>query len=140
MPDKESRRNFEHIMTLMSVNSFNIYAGGFHSWIMIDDINPKKDEFSGLDGSSDDDSLLNSDHQEFEEVKVAEQSENSNWLGYGHENKKVSIQVNYTDTHLSHRFIRFQLPDKDFDQKIAKIDEYIRSIYKDESGTVYHRL
>lgn len=46
----------------MSVNAVKLFAGGFHSWILLDDVMPKKDEFSGLQGTnlSDDDSLLNS--------------------------------------------------------------------------------
>lgn len=39
-----------------------IVAGGFHSWAILDDIMPKKEEFTGLKGSNsdDEDSLLNS--------------------------------------------------------------------------------
>ena len=47
----------------MSVNSLNIFAGGFHSWVLLDDLCPKKEEFSLLKGSENEekDSLLNSD-------------------------------------------------------------------------------
>lgn len=50
----------------MSVNAVKIVAGGFHSWIILDDIMPKKDEFSRLKGthSADEDSLLNSHEDE----------------------------------------------------------------------------
>jgi hypothetical protein len=29
----------------MSVNTAKIYAGGLHSWAILDDLMPKKDEF-----------------------------------------------------------------------------------------------
>jgi hypothetical protein len=35
----------------MSVNVNKIYAGGFHSWVILDEMFPKKEEFSGLKGS-----------------------------------------------------------------------------------------
>lgn len=55
-------------------------------------------------------------------------------------NSKFVIQVNYTDTVLSHRFIRFELPMSNLDIGKAKVEEYIRNTYKEEGGTVYHRL
>ena len=50
----------------MSVNTVKIYAGGFHSWIILDEVMPKKDEFLQLKGtnSGEDDSLLNSPENE----------------------------------------------------------------------------
>lgn len=58
-------------MSLMSVTSINVFAGGLHSWVLLDDLFPKKEEFSVLKGSEneeDEDSLLNSDH--YEDIKV----------------------------------------------------------------------
>jgi len=51
----------------MSVNVIKIYAGGFHSWILLDELMPKKDEFSKLKGtqSGEDESLLNSPDEDF---------------------------------------------------------------------------
>jgi hypothetical protein len=57
------RTSFSHVLSLMSVNAFKLYAGGFHSWVVLDDIMPKKEEFMSLKGGKieeDDDSLLNS--------------------------------------------------------------------------------
>ena len=46
MPDKETvRTNFSHVLSLMSVNVAQIYAGGLHSFVVLDDILPKKDDF-----------------------------------------------------------------------------------------------
>jgi alpha-tubulin suppressor-like RCC1 family protein len=38
LPDKEMRTSFTHVLSLMSVNAFKLYAGGFHSWVVLDDI------------------------------------------------------------------------------------------------------
>jgi hypothetical protein len=34
----------------MSVNGVKIFAGGFHSWVLLDEGTPKRDEFSGMKG------------------------------------------------------------------------------------------
>jgi len=31
----------------MSVNVVKIYAGGLHSWVVLDEVMPKKDNFEG---------------------------------------------------------------------------------------------
>jgi hypothetical protein len=41
---------------------------------------------------------------------------------------------------MSHRFIRFEVPELNLEQCKAKVVEFIRLIYKEESGTVYRRL
>lgn len=55
----------------------------------------------------------------------------------------------YTDTKLSHRFIRFELLDECQDTGREMIDEYIRkfiplinigSLYLEETGTLHHRV
>ena len=45
LPDKEMRKTFTHVLSLMSVNSVKLHAGGFHSWAILDEMMPKKDEF-----------------------------------------------------------------------------------------------
>ena len=65
MPDREMRTNFTQVLSLLSVNAVKIYAGGLHSWVVLDDVMPKKDDFkSQKDVSSainDDDLLINDD-------------------------------------------------------------------------------
>jgi hypothetical protein len=41
---------------------------------------------------------------------------------------------------LSHRFIRFEIPDKQLDLGREKVEEYIRFVYLEEPYTVYHKL
>lgn len=46
----------------------------------------------------------------------------------------------YTDTKLSHRFIRFEVLDEFQDEGNEMTDEYIRSLYLEETGTLQHRV
>lgn len=38
--DKESRTSFHHIANIGAKNVYRIFAGGNHSWVVIDDIIP----------------------------------------------------------------------------------------------------
>ncbi len=51
-----------------------------------------------------------------------------------------SIQINYTDTSLSHRFMRYEVAEENLDEAKSKVEEYIRQMYKEENGTAYHKL
>ena len=46
----------------------------------------------------------------------------------------------YTDTQLCHRFVRFQLSDKQTEEGRQRLDELIRDLYREETGTLYHRI
>lgn len=46
------------------------------------------------------------------------------------------LQCVYTDTKLCHRFIRFELLDEFEEDGKEKVDEYIREIYLEETGTL----
>jgi hypothetical protein len=56
------RKVFTLVYSLISVNSIKLYAGGFHSWVVLDDVMPKKDHFRHHigHGEGDEDSNLNS--------------------------------------------------------------------------------
>lgn len=43
--DKESRTQFTHVANLGGKNVYNIYAGGNHSWVVIDDVMPVRDNY-----------------------------------------------------------------------------------------------
>jgi hypothetical protein len=70
LPDKESRTVFSQVLSLMSVNVVKIYAGGFHSWVILDDVNPKKENFRGVheEEEEDDVSLLNDEDAEKQDI------------------------------------------------------------------------
>lgn len=36
------------MLSLISVNVVKLYAGGLHSWVILDDVMPKKDDFKNL--------------------------------------------------------------------------------------------
>lgn len=52
--------------------------------------------------------------------------------------RKFTVLLNYTDTALSHRFIRFEVPFSIEKIVDSKIDEFMMGMYKQEQGTVYH--
>jgi hypothetical protein len=39
------KKTFTHVLSLLSVNGYKIFAGGNHSWVVLDDVMPKKEEF-----------------------------------------------------------------------------------------------
>lgn len=53
---------------------------------------------------------------------------------------KFVLQVNYTDTALSHRFVRFEIPHGHIEEGKAKVQEFVTQCYKDETGTMYYKL
>lgn len=64
LPDREMRTEFTHVWSLVSVNAVKIFAGGMHSWVVLDDVMPKKDDYKGqneISAANDDDYLLNDD-------------------------------------------------------------------------------
>ncbi len=43
--DKESRTQFTHVISLGAKNIYKIFAGGNHSWVVIDDIMPIREHY-----------------------------------------------------------------------------------------------
>ena len=132
------RKTFTHVFSLLSGNVANIYAGGFHSWIILDDIIPKKEDIGQLKDDNQD-SPLNSQREDLSVGGVSQADVASNWNFQNSRLTKFILQVNYTDTSLSHRFIRFELPEKNQIEGLKKVNEYITQTYKEE-GTRHHKL
>mmetsp|Transcript_32026 Transcript_32026/g.31329 ORF Transcript_32026/g.31329 Transcript_32026/m.31329 type:complete len:183 (+) Transcript_32026:1234-1782(+) len=148
IPDKLMRTNFQQVVSLISVNVVKLYAGGLHSWMVLDEVMPKKDDFKeGKEHEStfnDDEYLLNDDDSlnqisNFgENPKGKPHSVNSNFSNFQNmesRHSKFGLLVNYTDTNLSHRFIRFEVPQHNIQQAKAKVEEFIAQNYKEETGT-----
>jgi S-formylglutathione hydrolase FrmB len=43
--DRESRTAFQHVANIGAKNVYRIFAGGNHSWVVIDDIVPMKRKY-----------------------------------------------------------------------------------------------
>lgn len=43
--DKESRTQFTHVDNLGAKNAYKVFAGGNHSWVVIDDILPVRENY-----------------------------------------------------------------------------------------------
>ena len=114
LPDKEMRKIFTHVLSLMSVNAIKLYAGGLHSWIVLDEVRnvliltyiqvmPKKDEFQALKGlggaDGEDDSLLNSPRDD--ETNFNSNFEMGGADNHGHTKSEASNWNFFRDTKTS---------------------------------------
>jgi len=126
--DKESRTQFTHVANLGAKNIYRIFAGGNHSWVVIDDIVPINEKYTPPSpvGCSD------SRFSQFEPsgFKVGSNptspkppSTKANLLpkfkaDYPSNRQKlylVNIHVTYTDTQMVHRFVTFEADRRDQD-------------------------
>lgn len=68
------------MLSLLSVNGLKIFAGGIHSWVVLDDIMPKKDDFIAGGAGDMKDSPLNSNKEGGNGSAVQSQMDiGSNW-------------------------------------------------------------
>ena len=74
------RINFTLVTSLISVNTFQIFAGGLHSWVILDDVMPKKEEFSGLKGVSHDSLMPSPRDNETNNLGNSQMDAASNWI------------------------------------------------------------
>ena len=97
--DTDDRKEFTEIVSVGNKKLNAIYAGGAHSWLVVDERDPVI-----ISRRSKADYVMVHHGVEVEEVKeeVASPPLQLNL-------PKFQIQVIYTDTTLSHRFIRFQI-------------------------------
>mmetsp|Transcript_5292 Transcript_5292/g.4017 ORF Transcript_5292/g.4017 Transcript_5292/m.4017 type:complete len:185 (+) Transcript_5292:1304-1858(+) len=146
MPDRQMRTAFTQVLSLLSVNVVRLFAGGLHTWVVLDEVMPKKDDFKGDSTFQEDEYLLNEDDSLNQLSNIGEakgKSVHSNFSNFGLEMAKASkysLVVNYTDTQQSHRFMRFEVGKQNLPLVTHKVEEFTRLIYKEESGTLYHRL
>ncbi len=79
LPDQDTlRTTFSMVLSLMSVNVAQVFAGGLHSFVVLDDIIPKKDDFSNFKRGENQDSPLNSGRDEHSAIN-SQLDIGSNW-------------------------------------------------------------
>lgn len=136
---EDSKTAFTHVSSLRGKNIGRIYAGGNHSWVILDYNNPINQNYSPpsplmsysntpLAGRSRDASPLNS------RVRY-DRPEDS----FYQKNERM-IQIVYTDNEMSHRFIRFIVPEAIGEAFQVKLEEYIKDMYSFEVGIQFHKL
>ena len=108
MNDKEARTQFTHVANLGGKNVYKIFAGGNHSWVVIDDNMPVRCDYRppspvGYDEAS----AMNISPR----LNQNDQKTNNAMLGQKAMKKRkyeLQLSVTYTDTSMCHRFITFE--------------------------------
>lgn len=139
---EDSAQSFAHVRALGARNVRDIYAGGDHSWVVLDETSPDKPSYSSpsplgeaaspirvraKDDTALDQALLNSP------VLCA--------------NCKLLLlicldylQVAFTSLGLCHRFVRFLLPVENTAKVNDLVNEFIEELKEAETGMLYYRL
>jgi len=137
---EESKTGFVHLSSLRGKNVGKIFAGGNHSWVILDYDNPVNHDYSPPSplraypstpraGKSRDTSPLNGSR-----VRLDKDD------GDGTQKHEKMLQIVYTDNEMSHRFIRFTIPEVVDEAFQAKLEEFIKDLYSFEAGIQFHKL
>lgn len=143
--DEESKTSFTWVRVLGGKNITSIYAGGHHTWCVIDsdnkhiaDYNPPSPlrmslinsplnmtqaKMQGRGDNSDDQSILREKNRK-------------NDMGLEH----LSLHVIFSDQGKSHRFARVTLDDREMDTFNRTFAEYIKIIEDEEGGLAFYNI
>ena len=138
--DDESRTYFSHVSALGPKNVERIYAGGNHSWALLDPADPIKRDYEPPSPLPAD--LGNSENlldmpsviqKEEDTYEFSSKLEISQKIEY-------ALQVAYSDIQFCHRFVRYKLKEEHLDMGKAKTEEFVHEMYINEAGLQYHRI
>jgi len=139
LEDDENRRNFTLLRSTMNLNITKIFAGGHHSWIIVDAKIPEKAELNSPSPIGSGGNTPPSGSQSPRNLNNVNSVNNANLINNNNENKNFGnnnknkldqklrfdmdllagkfvnrerfiLQVAYTDLRICHRFIRFAVP------------------------------
>ena len=139
LEDDENRRNFTLLRSTMNLNITKIFAGGHHSWIIVDAKIPEKAELHSPSPIGSGGNTPPSGSQSPRNLNNVNSVNNANLINNNNENKNFGnnnknkldqklrfdldllagkfvnrerfiLQVAYTDLRICHRFIRFAVP------------------------------
>jgi len=138
---EESKTGFTHLTLLRGKNIRNIFAGGNHSWVILDYENPINPDYTPpspirsypntpITGKSRDVSPLNGSR-----IRLGPNEEESAMLKH-----EKMVQIVYTDNEMSHRFIRFVVPEIADEAFQVRLEEFIKDMYSFEVGIQFHKL
>jgi alpha-tubulin suppressor-like RCC1 family protein len=137
--DDESKTIFTHVTALGPKNVERIYAGGNHSWALLDPADPIKREYYPPSPLPSDISIIenpidfNSLIQREDTYEFSSKLEITTKIDY-------ALQVAYSDIQFCHRFVRYKLKDDQLDMGKAKTEEFVHEMYINEAGLQYHRI
>ena len=138
--DDESRTVFTHVSALGPKNVQRIYAGGNHSWALLDPADPIKRNYEppsplpmdigGSEGRVEIASIIQNEDNAYDfssRLDVTQKIE-------------YALQVAYSDIQFCHRFVRYKLKEEQIDMGKAKTEEFVHEMYINETGLQYHRI
>lgn len=136
--DEESKTSFTHVAALGAKKVERIYAGGNHSWALLDPAQPIRRDYeppSPLPSESGTPSLSRSPSPSLR--ATADLDVPSMRLT---DTRDYALQIAYTDLRCCHRFVRFSLREDSLDEGKEKAEEFVHDVYLAEAGVQYHRI
>ena len=128
----ESHTTFTHVSSLGNKNITKIFAGGNHSWAIIDIAQPIREDYEPPSPIDELNISLSSD-------KRAELSlHQSSYMKLP--KSDFSLTIVYSELGYCHRFINYTLKEASLEIGKARAEEYVHEMYVIESGVQYHRI
>ncbi|CAG9327791.1 unnamed protein product [Blepharisma stoltei] len=144
--DDESKTIFTHVSTLGSKKVERIYAGGNHSWALLDPAEPIRADYEPPSPLPAEMSLLDISRVPSPPPSIQQRSgtpdslNRSMRLEGSFQKPETLLQIAYSDIQYSHRFIRFMLKETSLEVGKAKAEEFVHEMYMSELGVLYHRI
>jgi alpha-tubulin suppressor-like RCC1 family protein len=132
--ETESRTNFAHVGLFGARKVERIYAGGNHSWALLDPALPIRPNYEPpspplSESASPAISRSASPLRRVDALEVP-RAKRPDFL----------LTVAYTDVTCCHRFVRFCLSEPKLAQGKARAEEFVHEMYMAETGVQYHRI
>lgn len=160
--DEENRKHFSIVKSVENVNITQIFAGGHHSWLIVDNENPEKIDYDSpsplISGNitpnkSEISSPRHKDNSALDITKMNNTAPkkllntnvrfNLDMIGDKLNNEKYLLQVAYSDLKMSHRFIRFLITNNNYkfkDLSYKELNLMISDYFKNDNAVVLFRL
>lgn len=130
--DDESHTTFTHVSSLGNKNITQIYAGGNHSWAVIDSSCPMQENYEPPSPIDE----LNSSLLSGPKVELSQHE--SSFLKLP--KSEYSLTIVYSDLKCCHRFISYTLKEASLEIGKARAEEYVHEMYLIETGLQHHRI
>ena len=136
--DDQTLTIFTHISALGPKNIERIYAGGNHSWALLDPSDPIRRDYEPPSPLPTD---LSSEHK-IEFASVLHEEDYSGFTSKLEIPARIDyvLQIAYSDIQFCHRFVRYKLKEDQLDMGRAKTEEFVHEMYINEAGLQYHRI
>ena len=130
----ESQTSFKHVKTLGNKNIKKIFAGGNHSWVVIDTSSPIREDYDVPSPLSEDQDSSGLSPSRFDAGLSFQNSVQSS------PHSEYSITIIYSNIKFCHRFINYTLKEASLEIGKARAEEYVHEMYVIENGIQCHRI